>query len=165
MPVPVLRDDASGPRSGRALAFEDLYPNAKATMPAAHRARHLLREATEYADAAQKSIAHNETPIATDEHLTRLLALLPELFCLEISDVFSMLISAVHCSLTNDDVVGLDLNKVWAISQALSSLYHSPFLNEPRALDLIEAMQDAGLQTTPAVLTNLVTQIVDESIS
>jgi len=100
--------------------------------------------------AASLREARRGDAVDRDEAVNLLKAELPRSFALDgWSDGALAVITALHHGLKNRKGLALDEAQYAKVSDAVNALRDLPFLRFDRALDFIEALQAAGLETEP----------------
>ncbi len=152
--VQVVREQISltfGDRPAPAVPkVDDLYRDL--TTSRLKTALELLDEALRFADAAAASL-EDEDVIGADDELSKLAALLPELFCCRsLGEGFAAVVNALRQSLLNRLEKPLDPAQLAAIRRALTLVRTKPFISFEDAVRMVMMMEDAGLDVDhPAI--------------
>jgi hypothetical protein len=100
--------------------------------------------------AAAMYAARSQEPVDRDEAVMTLQVELPRSFTIDgWSDGALAIITALHHGLRNKKGQALDATQYIRVFDAVAALRETPFLRFERALDVIDALQRAGLETDP----------------
>ena len=119
----------------------------------------------EAASHTVEALAAKETgdELAADTALFKVQALMPELFCYRVlGDSFGATINALHHALKNGLANPLTIPQIKAIEKALKKLRAEPFLSFDEATDMVEELEEVGLNTSPAAFKYLADWLLDD---
>jgi hypothetical protein len=134
------------------ISTKALYPPSDLPRSPLSDALRNLDEALEYIDSALKALECGEF-LSADDKIIHFQGILPELFCSRsLGDGFGMVINAMMIALRNDDVTPLEEKQIRAIRISLIHLMRKPLLSENEAVNLLERLDQAGLETDPPEL-------------
>lgn len=142
---------SSSDRAPRLASTTDIYPDIRSSIEL-NTAVELLSEARIYLDRAVALVRRD--PIASDDEMQKLQALLPELFCCRVvlGDGFGAAVNSLQQAFANSEGVPLESHQIETVSRAVGRLQREPFLPFEASIDLAAALQSAGLDTEPAGL-------------
>jgi hypothetical protein len=129
------------------------------------RARGILQSGAVRLSQAQILLAQNDR-VGADYEITLFQGDIPELFCCySLSDGFGAVVAALYHALKNRRGDGLTVDQLTAVQSCVIRLENEPFFAYESALDLIDALDDAGLRTDPIIADALGEVLLDESNS
>lgn len=135
--------------------IEAIYPAPHNGSPEFTATARLLRLAVECTDVAVAADAVGDA-VAADYELSKLRGLLPELFCCRsLGDGYGAVIVALTTVLQEHKTRPLSTEQIRAIKALLKALRERPLMRIQTALDEIEKLERAGLNTTPKVVEAL----------
>ena len=130
-----------------------------------HRALVLLSEGETRLQKAQELLVE-EDDLSADYEITLFQGNLPELFCCRvISDGFAAVIVALHHALKNRLGSPLTSDQIFVVLKSVQRLRKEPFLVYDKALNIIDSMDAAGLQTDPPISNALNVLLIDDQSS
>jgi|SRR5215510_1762096 len=145
-PKPIVPSISSEPvLSSRQASIDDLYDTQDPSGSFATTARSRFASI-----ATSMNAARSGDPVERDEAVMTLQAELPRSFAIDgWSDGALAIITALHHSLRNKKGQALDNIQYIRVFNAVTTLRDAPFLRFGRALDVIDTLQTAGLETEP----------------
>lgn len=137
------------------IPTERLYPAGDTLRNSVSQALEMLRTALAYVD---ESIAANDqdNSFRSDDAITRLKVLLPELFCCrEIGDGFGAVVNALYNALKTWNKYPLSNDQLALIRSLLFKLKSFPAIGFDSAIELVEQLQTAGFSVEPPYFEEL----------
>jgi len=106
----------------------------------------------------------DQDPVMSDDLLMKSEGLLDQLFSLrEVGEGFATLINgAIRVIRTAAATKPLTRTQIWTLHAMLARLRAAPFVSFSVALDEMDALEEAGLQTTSDIISNLADAIADD---
>lgn len=141
---------------------KELYPAAELSSSLLSRALKLLRESGDRVETALLSLEQQDF-IGADDATNHLRPLLDELFCCRsVSSGLAMISNALFFAVVNRRGQPLEVGQLRVFKSSLRQLEREPMLSEDKALNILEALEDAGLVVSPNSLEHLADS--DESL-
>lgn len=141
----------------RELSIRDVYPAlAEVGKTALGDAVRLLEEAARDVDDA---LGHDEAgdTLSADDAMMRARALLPELFaCRTLGDGFAMVVGALIVAFQRHATEPMTRQEMFAIRAALAGLQRGPYMVEEVGANIVDALEDAGLEVMLSGLDRLI---------
>jgi hypothetical protein len=145
-----ISDEAGTSQETQAPTIDDLYPIEEERAPSLRAALPLLAEAYELIFSARENYRYNDF-IGSDDHISRLISMLPELFCCrDIGEGFAAIVSGTFYSLANLKGSPLNGEQLKSVLSAISVLQDEPFLSFDKSLDILDRMEEAGFDIEPS---------------
>lgn len=137
--------DSDKKQSFDEMDIDKLYPSKEILSPLFAAAIKLTEKAFKYSTEALESFKANDQ-ITSDDSMTKLLALLPELFCCkEIGDGYGAIVLSLFHALKNNDGSFLNKDQLININYTLKRLNSEPLMTFESALELLNALEEADL--------------------
>jgi hypothetical protein len=136
------------------LTQAELYPIRQAFKPEHITALRLLGIAIGRSKRALD--LQTDDLIASDTEIQKIQVILPELFCCrKLGDGFGAVINGLICAFENLGGDSMNSKQIRALHEVLYDLRERPFLSSDDADEELDAIEAAGLETTPAELMDL----------
>lgn len=131
------------------MDIESLYPAQDALSTHLRVALDALKEVTQLTSSAIECLIDGDL-IGTDDNIQRVYARMHDLFCQRaLGEGFGAVISACMCAFENLKGSPLTQIQVQAIDQVLRKTREKPLMKYESALDLVQVLEDAGLEVEP----------------
>jgi hypothetical protein len=121
----------------------------------------LLKEAS---DLTTESIAalRSGDAIVSDDYVNRLEKLLVELFCCRrLGNGLALVVNDLTTAIRNRPNAALDAPQLLAVESVVAALRNAPFISKEDALELVERLEDSGLDVTPLQLNGFADAAAD----
>jgi len=129
-----------------AKLIEKLYADLEHTTPEFRTAIRLLKEVQDYLALAIREL-EDQQPVRSDNEVLKVRALMPELFaCRSLGDGFGSIILAVQTALVANADTLLTIRELTALQKVVAEARNHPFMSHFKAVDLIEFLEEQGLQ-------------------
>jgi hypothetical protein len=150
-------------RSRRTLDWKELYPEEIGRSSLLIRAWTLLAQGQQSLRKARDCLIDEDT-LNADYEITLFQGLIPELFCCKpIGEGFATIVVALRWALKNRRGDPLTLEQLDAVLNCVVRLNTELFLKYERALDLIDDLENAGLNTDISVAEPIAALLIDET--
>jgi hypothetical protein len=143
------------------LTSEEIYPDASDRPPQLSRAFVLLYESEDFLGRALEAI-RSGSEMESDGEVMNFGALLPELFTIResIGDGFALCVSAMFQANYNRKGLPLNETQILALIRVVRLTRKEIFCSIEAAIDVIEALTEAGLDVEPAAVA-----VIGEALS
>lgn len=150
----------SRPRTDRSVPLTDLYSGASGRGRLILKARSILDGAVVRLRRAQQ--LQSEDRVATDYEVTLVQGDLPELFCCSsLSEGFAALTVGLHHALRNRKGEAITAEQLSEVTGAVARMAKEPFVNYEHALDVLDRLEDVGLNVNPPI-NQAIAEVFDE---
>ena len=127
-------------------SIDEIYFEPTFTSLELQTALRLLAAALTLCDTAITEI-RAERPIASDDAVTHIYSLLPELFCCRgLSESFAAILNSIHSAFLNNRGMPLPETKLLALREIISAIRNEPFMNFDKAVDRIMVFEDKDFE-------------------
>lgn len=155
----VGNDDSS---KAQEISIEQLYPLSDASTAELATALRLLAEALHHLEVAV-SAQDDQDVMGADDAICHVEILMPELFCCRaLGDSYGVVVGTVMSALRNRGGEPLTTLQVRTLWLTLKTLRSHPFMNYEKALDLVESVEQSGMNIEPQGFDSLVEWIANE---
>jgi hypothetical protein len=152
----------AGSRSSRSLNLHELYSVEVGRSALVIRAKTLLTKGEQSLKAAIENFGDLDDPLRSDYEVTLFQGNIPELFCCNsIGDAFATTVLAIWWALKNRKGQPLKLDQLIAVHSCVTSLNRELFMTYDRALDLVDDLEEVGLNVDISIATPLQQLLID----
>lgn len=146
------------------ISTEQLYYNRQAVSQELSLALHLLGKCSSHARVALAEMdrAAGRYTLDADVQIQQIQAVLPDLYaCRELGDGFAGIVIGLQFAFDNLQGNPLTREQVHALASLLEKLHDEPFISHSRAMDYLIKFEEAGFNSEPVALEELL-NIFDE---
>jgi hypothetical protein len=151
-------------RTSGTLDWKDLYPAEVGKSALLLRARSLLMRGEECLRKARDCMSEDDT-VGADYEITLFQGAIPELFCCKsLGEGFAAIVVALSSALKNRHGDPLTTEQLTTVLNCVARLNKELFLNYDTALNLIDDLEEANLNTDPSIATPLATLLIGDAV-
>jgi hypothetical protein len=159
-----VRVEAPLTSASRTLDWKQLYPGEVGGSGLILRARALLTRGEQSLRKARDCMLEDDI-VGADYEVTLFQGAIPELFCCKsLGDGFAAIVVALSWALKNRHGDPLTIEQLNTVLNCVVCLNKQLFLTYETALNLIDDLDEANLNTDPSIATPLATLLIGEAI-
>jgi hypothetical protein len=137
------------------VSLEDVYRAPEFGTVELTSALALLRDVIEWCNRALAALVRAEV-LQADDAMVNVQVRMPELFCCRaVGDGLGEVVNAVQCSFENLSGRPMERSQIEAVRNAFVAVRSEPRISFDRAINLVSAMEQAGLAVDPAPIEAL----------